>query len=197
MNNVVHNTSWVPAHFHTTIGGPVFLSFLGMTVFLVTQLTGKPLRFPRLNLAVPYLWLAGVAVFSTGLSVSGLLGEPRRTNLGMTYANASSPLYQPDWAFWSHLGAAGGVIMTAAMAAVFTVFFSSLLSRRAAAPALRLPTSAAYHDDELPALRNFAPWVAAAVILLLIAYGPPIYSVLSGPSQPAPAYEPWSPAPAG
>ena len=33
--------------------------------------------------------------FSTGLSVAGLLGEPRRTNLGPTYANPASPLYQP------------------------------------------------------------------------------------------------------
>ena len=46
MNNVVHNTAWVPAHFHTTLGGPAFLAFLGMSVFLVAQLTGKRVRFP-------------------------------------------------------------------------------------------------------------------------------------------------------
>jgi cytochrome c oxidase subunit 1 len=197
MNNVVHNTSWIPAHFHTTVGGPVFLSFLGMTLMLVSQLTGKPLRLRRLNVWVPYLWLIGVAVFSTGLSVAGLLGEPRRTNLGLTYANSASPLFQPAWAFWSHLGAVGGVIMTVAMLGFFAVFFATLLGARAGVPAVALPASAAYHDEELRALRNFAPWVAAAIVLLIIAYGPPIYSVVTGPSQPVPAYEPWSPAPAG
>jgi cytochrome c oxidase subunit 1 len=27
MNNVVHNTAWLPAHFHQTVAGPVFLSY--------------------------------------------------------------------------------------------------------------------------------------------------------------------------
>jgi cytochrome c oxidase subunit I len=197
MNSVVHNTSWIPGHFHTTIGGPVFLSFLGMTLFLVTQLTGKPLRLPRVNLWVPYLWLIGVLVFSTGLSVAGLLGEPRRTNLGLTYANGASPLFQPTWAVWSQLGAIGGVIMTVAMVAFFAVFFATLLGPRTAEATLVLPAADAYHDEELAAVRNFTPWVVAAIVLLAIAYVAPIYSVVTGPTQPMPAYDPSSPLPSG
>jgi cytochrome c oxidase subunit 1 len=197
MNNVVHNTAWIPGHFHTTVGGPVFLSFLGMTLFLVSQLTGKPLRFPRLNLWVPYLWLVGVGVFSTGLSVAGLLGEPRRTNLGLTYANAASPLFQPAWSVWEHLGAIGGVIMTLAMLGFFVVFFATLLGARTTAPSLALPAADAYHDERLAAVRDFTPWVAVAIVLLVIAYGPPIYSVVTGPTQSVPAYDPSSPVPPG
>jgi cytochrome c oxidase subunit 1 len=37
LNNVVHNTSWLPAHFHQTVAGPVFLSYIGMTLFLVAK----------------------------------------------------------------------------------------------------------------------------------------------------------------
>jgi cytochrome c oxidase subunit 1 len=196
MNNVVHNTSWIPAHFHTTVGGPVLLSFLAMTLMLLTQLSGKRLRLPRLNVWVPYLWLAGVLIFSTGLSVSGLLGEPRRTNLGLTYANPASPLYQPSWAVWAHMGAVGGVIMTIAMAAFFAVFFATLFGKRIAAPRLELPEAPAYHDTALPMLRNFTPWVFAAVLLLVVAYGPPLYSIVTGPSQSVPAYDPASPLPA-
>ena len=193
MNNVVHNTAWIPGHFHTTIGGPVFLSFLGMSVFLVAQLTGKRVRLPRLNLWVPYLWTAGVFVFSIGLSVAGLLGEPRRSNLGPTYANPASPLYHPAWQVWSHLGALGGVIMTAAMAAFFIVFFATLLGSKERAPAVALPTSEAYHDGAGSFVLNFRPWVVAALVLLAIAYIPPIYEVVTGPTQSAPAYEPSSP----
>ena len=57
MNNVVHNTAWVPAHFHTTVAGPVFLGFTGMTLHLVSTLTGKPVRLKSLNVAVPWIWL--------------------------------------------------------------------------------------------------------------------------------------------
>ena len=173
----------------------MFLSFLGMTLFLIGQLTGKPVRLPRLNLWVPYVWLLGIALFSTGLSVAGLLGQPRRTNLGLTYANSASPLYQPAWALWSHLGAVGGVLMTAAMVGFFAVFFSTLFGARTAAPALALPASEAYHDENLAAVRNFTPWVAVAIVLLAIAYVPPIYSAVTGPTQVVPAYEPSSPLP--
>jgi cytochrome c oxidase subunit 1 len=195
MNNVVHNTAWVPAHFHTTVAGPVFLAFLGMSLYLVTELTGKPLRLPRLNLWVPYVWTVGVVLFSVGLSVAGLLGSPRRTNLGPTYANPDSPLYRPDWELWSMLGAVGGVVMFAAAVMFFAVFFASLLGRKQRAPRLVLPTAEAYHDAELPVLRNFTPWVVTAVLLLAVAYVPPIYQVLQDRTPGAPAYDPASPVP--
>ena len=193
MNNVVHNTSWIPAHFHTTVGGPVFLSFLGMTLFLLTQLTGKRLRLPRLNLLVPYLWTGGLFLFSFGLSVAGLLGEPRRTNLGLTYSNPNSPLFHPAWEPWSRLGAIGGSVMAAAMLCFFIVFFCTLFSRKEEEPRLLLPEAEAYHDEDIGLLRNFAPWVVAAVVLLVVAYVPPLYEVVTGPTQAVPGYDPASP----
>lgn len=193
MNNVVHNTAWVPAHFHTTLGGPAFLAFLGMSVFLVAQLTGKRLRLPTLNLWVPYLWTAGILIFSTGLSVAGLIGAPRRTNLGPTYADPASPLYHPNWHVWSYVGLLGGVIMTLAMVFFFAVFFATLLGKKERKPVLELPTSEVLHDGDGRFVLNFRPWVIVAVVLLAIAYIPPIYEVVTGPTQAVPAYEPSSP----
>ena len=111
MNNVVHNTTWVPAHFHTTIAGPVFLAFIGMSLHLMTQLTGKQLRLPLVNLVVPYAWFGGMLVFSLPQSVVGLLGAPRRTDLGPTFANSASPLYEAHWVPLLQLGAIGAAIV--------------------------------------------------------------------------------------
>ncbi len=197
MNNVVHNTAWVPGHFHTTIGGPVLLSFLGMTLHLSSQLTGKRVRFPTLNLAVPYLWSGGLVLFSIGLSVAGLLGEPRRTNLGLTYANPDSPLFHPVWEPWSRLGALGGTIMAVALVCFFVVFVATLCASPEREPALSLPEATAYHDEELGIVRNFTPWVVTAVALLIIAYVPPLYEVVTGPTQAVPGYGPSSPVVAG
>ena len=197
MNNVVHNTAWVPGHFHTTVGGPVFLSFLGMTLFLVSQLTGKRVRLPRLNLAVPYLWLGGLLLFSVGLSVAGLLGEPRRTNLGLTYSNPDSPLFHPAWEPWSRLGALGGTIMAVALVCFFVVFVATLCASREREPVLALPEAVAHHDERLGMVRNFTPWVVAAVVLLVIAYLPPLYEIVTGPTQAVPGYGPSSPVVAG
>jgi uncharacterized membrane protein len=81
------------------------------------------------------------------------------------------------------------------MLGFFAVFFATLLGRPAAVPALALPAAPAYHDESLAAVRNFTPWVVVAIVLLAIAYGPPIYSVVTGPTQLVPAYDPSSPLP--
>src|SRR5436190_23888550 len=126
---VVHNTSWLPAHFHQTVAGPIFLSYIGMSLFLVIRLTGKQIKLPRMNVWVPYIWTLGIMIFSTGLFIGGAKGEPRRTNLGVSYADPHSPLYHADWQFSRVLGSAGGIIMTIAAFMFFVVFFATLFGK--------------------------------------------------------------------
>jgi hypothetical protein len=83
--------------------------------------------------------------------------------------------------------------MTAAMAFFFIVFFATLLGSKERAPGLVLPTAVAYHDGGGRFVLNFRPWVVAAIILLAIAYIPPLYEIVTGPTQKVPAYEPSSP----
>jgi cytochrome c oxidase subunit 1 len=195
MNQIVHNTSWMPAHFHQTVGGPVFLAFTGCGLLLVSQLTGKRIAAPLMNMWVPYLWTIGIMIFSTGLFIGGVGGEPRRTNMGMTYTNPQSSLYHPDWAVAKVLGALGGTVMFLAMVFYFISFFGTLLKSRTAEPAVDLPTAAPYHDEDVAAVRNFKPWLVAAVVLLFIAYGPPLLQLAQSKFPGAPAYSPESPVP--
>jgi cytochrome c oxidase subunit 1 len=177
VNNVVHNTSWLPGHFHMTIGGPVFLAFTGMTLHLVSKLTGRPVRLRSLNVAVPYLWLAGVALFSVALSVNGIDGEPRRTNLGLSYTNPNSDLFVAEWLPLARLTAVGGSVMALSMVAYFGVLFTTLLSRRTAEPVLEFPEAEAYHDEDAGFVRDFRPWVIVAALLCVVAYAPALYDV--------------------
>lgn len=55
--------------------------------------------------------MLGVLIFSTGLMWGGLIGEPRRTNLGMTYLNPKNDLYTPEWVPTTALALCGGIIM--------------------------------------------------------------------------------------
>lgn len=197
MNNVVHNTAWLPAHFHLTVGGPVFLGILGMSLFLLAGILKKPVAPAWLAVAVPYVWMAGTFIFSGGLFVGGLRGEPRRTNLGMTYLNPASASYRPDWRITTLIGAVGGCIMGLAILLYFVVLVRSIVGARAGAPSSEtslVPLSAAYHDENIPAVRNFAPWVVAAVLLIVAAYYPPIHDILNSNFKSAPGYSPESPA---
>lgn len=195
LDNVIHNTSWLPAHFHQTVAGPIFLSYIGMSLFLVAKLTGREIKFPRMNLWVPYIWTLGIMIFSTGLFISGASGEPRRTNLGMSYANPQSDLYHAEWQIAKWLGSTGGIIMTLAALMFFVVFFATLFSRPNKSGALELIESEPYHDEHVPAVQKFTPWLAGAALLLIIAYAPPIAQTLRSNFPGARPYSPDNPLP--
>jgi len=192
---VIHNTSWLPAHFHQTVAGPIFLSYIGMSLFLVIKLTGKELKFSRMNVWVPYIWTLGIMIFSTGLFITGANGEPRRTNMGLTYTDPQSPLYQPGWQVAKYLGSLGGTIMTIAGLMFFIVFFATLFGKSLKEGALELITSESYHDEHVPAVQSFTPWLAGAILLLVIAYTPPIAQTLRSNFPGAPPYAPDNPVP--
>jgi len=193
LDNVVHNTAWLPAHFHQTVAGPVFLAFIGGGLLLVTKLTGKEIALKRLNVWIPYLWTLGIMVFSSGLFVGGVMGEPRRTNMGLTYTNPESPLYQPSWQFARVVGTIGGVLMFLAMVLYFVVFFGTLLRKKTAEGMLELPFSEPYHDEDVAAVQRFRPWLIGAVILLIIAYTMPFVDLARAKYEGAPPYAPDSP----
>lgn len=190
---VVHNTAWLPAHFHQTVAGPVFLAFIGGSLMLVATLTGREVAMKRLNVWIPYIWTLGIMVFSTGLFVGGIAGEPRRTNMGLSYTNPSSPLYQADWTFARTVGAIGGTIMFLAMLLYFVVFFATLLRGRTSEIRLEFPVSEVLHDENVPAVQSMRPWIVAAIILLIVSYTGPFLELARAKYEGAPPYSPASP----
>jgi len=196
LNNVIHNTAWLPAHFHLTVGGPVFLGILGMSLFLITGLLKKPVKMPKMALAVPYIWMSGTVLFSGGLFAGGLRGEPRRTNLGLTYLNPQSPSFRPDWQITTHCALVGGIIMALAVLVYFLVLIRSLASASETEPSrlpFAIPMSEPLHDEDIPAVRNLTPWVAAAILAVVLAYYPPLNDILRSHFRPVPGYHPDSP----
>ena len=194
MNNIVHNTTWVPAHFHTTVGGPVFMAFAGMSLLMVSSILGKPVHKPGWAYMTPWVWLVGVTLFSTAGSINGIAGEPRRTNLGLTYLNPESSLFRPEWRTWAGMMALGGVIMFVACVMWFHCFFGTLFRRSVREPELDFPVSESLHRERLAWVANFRPWIVVAVLLILISYVPPLMGLSKGTFNNAPRYVPSSPA---
>lgn len=193
LNLAVHNTSWVPGHFHLTVGSPVLLAFLGMSLFMVAQLSGKEVRWKGVVVAVPYVWLVGVLIFSWGMMRGGLLGMPRRTYLGAGALSPDlqgTPLYRADWAPYAEIAMVGGIIMFVAAVLYFAAFFVTLFSRRVYEPVLEFPVAEAYHDERVYALNRLAPWVIAAGVLIVASYTPVLFDVARSSFKPAPAYVP-------
>ncbi|MCX8113098.1 MAG: cbb3-type cytochrome c oxidase subunit I [Bacteroidia bacterium] len=198
LNQTIHNTGFISGHFHMTVGGPVFLVILGVSLELFSQLTGKPIRGRGWNIAVPYLWALGLYIFSPAMMVGGLLGQPRRTNMGLTYLDPSSPHFRLDWVVTSYLAAIGAVIMIVAFLVYIGVWVATV-----AAPAERpggqlyFPTAETLHQDAptTSIVTKLRPWLGVAVVLILLSYWVPLRQALRTPDKAVP-YTPDNPTPA-
>ena len=196
LNNVIHNTAFLPGHFHMTVAGPVFLAIIGMSTFLISQLKGKKIFWPKINVVIPYLWMIGVLIFSSGLMWGGLIGEPRRTNLGLTYLNPDSPLFRPDWVPTTMLALAGGIIMFVAGMLYFVVFFGTLIRKKTEVSLLDLPESETYHiEKRVPIFDKFKPWLIIMVVVLLLAYVPALWGISNNNAPKALPYKVDNPMP--
>lgn len=167
VNMVVHNTAWIPGHFHLTVGTAVALSFLGICYWLVPHLSGRALWGRRTALAQAWLWLIGVLIFSRGQIMGGLEGLPRRLNVsGLAYD-------RPEWATSHAMTAFGGTLMFVSGCLFFVVIGMTLWkgARGAVAP---IPVAEATHGarQSWPVLDNWTVWIGAAVLLIVLAYVP-------------------------
>lgn len=196
VNLVIHNTSWIPAHFHLTVAGPVFLGILGMTLYILTGLSNKPIVNLKMALSVPYVWTTGLFLMSSGMFVSGLRGEPRRTNLGMNYLNPDSLEFRPEWVTPRLFAVAGGTIMTISVIIYFYVLLRSVFAEaKNQNQTFEIPLAAPLHNENVAAVNVWKPWIFGAVLLSLLAYGPPIYEILRDNNPGGRAFKADSPLP--
>lgn len=78
INILIHNTLYVPGHFHATVVIGTTLAFMALTYWLVPVLFRRDLIWKGLASWQPYLFGLGMAGVSLFLMGAGTLGVPRR-----------------------------------------------------------------------------------------------------------------------
>jgi cytochrome c oxidase subunit 1 len=173
VNTVVHNTAFIPGHFHLTVGTAVALSIMGISYWLVPYLTGRKLWGRRIAVLQAWLWLIGVFTFSRGQMGGGLEGMPRRFYSGQVgYAEDS-------WAFWNMLTGVGGMIMFVSGVLFFVVIIATLRNKdRVPLEEMEMPVSETkFGSNVAPAiLDRLGLWTIVAFVLIAIAYVPVLLS---------------------
>jgi cytochrome c oxidase subunit 1 len=174
LNVLVHNTAFIPGHFHITVGTAVTLTFFGMTFWLIPHLTGRKLFSPRLALWSAWTWFVGMMLFAVGMHWEGLLGVPRRA-----WISNMSPALQGIYAdarVPEVITAVSGVILLLAVIVYFTVLFGTLFSaQRVEEDSVAIPFSErepAHGDRMVLALDRLGLWFVLAVAIVLVAYLP-------------------------
>jgi cytochrome c oxidase subunit 1 len=118
INIIIHNTIYVPGHFHTTVGGGTTLAFMAITYFLLPVLFGREVAFPTMAKWQPYIFGIGIALMGLFQMGAGTLGVSRR-HWDMAFTGAEFTFKYQE-AAWLMLGLAG---ITGVMSAVGGIMF--------------------------------------------------------------------------
>ncbi|MEM1611015.1 MAG: cbb3-type cytochrome c oxidase subunit I [Sulfolobales archaeon] len=181
LNDVVHNTTWVVGHFHTTVGGAVTLTFIGVSYLLAPILLGRSIASPSMARIQPYLWFIGLVIFSIAYHIAGIYGAPRRT-YDYSYGGLSPSIWVP----LLQIGMIGGMIFwVSGVLFISNIALTPILGR----PAPKLDGASILgsngSSEKATALDRISLWIIIAVILIVIAYTLPIAELLSRGLSPA------------
>jgi len=171
MNAMVHNTSWVTAHFHLIFGGTVVIMYFAIAYAIWPTLTGRAapsLALQRLQL---WLWFIGMLVMTLPWHTLGLLGQWRR----VATFNYADPIIAA-WGPWVIVSLIGGVILLASgLLFVYNLLeFNVAREPNAEAPGA-LYATAVHPPARVPAtLNGFRLWNALVLVLMVLAYGYPL-----------------------
>jgi cytochrome c oxidase subunit 1 len=187
LNSVVHNTAWIQAHFHLTVGSAAALTFMGVAYYLMPRLLGRELELALLARVQPYLWFMGMALFSFSNHVTGLMGMPRRV-MEATYGG--DPI-AAQWTVLTGISAVGGLFLFASAGCFVLVMLGTWLAGKRRDPE---PIEWAEPLQPIGATRTwldrYGLWTVVAIVLVLIAYAVPLWSHLQMTTFGSPGFRP-------
>jgi cytochrome c oxidase subunit 1 len=135
INLIMHNTLYVPGHFHGTVVAGTTLAFMAITYLLVPLIFRRELILKKWAQLQPYVFAIGVGGISLFMMGAGTLGVPRRV-WDITGADAMLPYDYPGAAylmmglngFCAILAALGGLMYIVVV--VGSIFFGKPVEKK-------------------------------------------------------------------
>ncbi|MBU6081724.1 MULTISPECIES: b(o/a)3-type cytochrome-c oxidase subunit 1 [Allobacillus] len=189
LNQIVHNTIWVTGHFHITVGGTVAVTFFGISYWIIPHLKGRILtkKMNKIGIYQTVLWAVGMGIMSSAMHISGLLGNPRRTQ--MTSYNGHE--VASSWGAYEMAHAVGGTLLVISL-----VLFVIVL--------INLAFFAPKGNEEFPIaeelnptqqtpnwLENWKLWIGIVFALIFIAYTLPIIDIINNSPPGSSGFKYW------
>jgi cytochrome c oxidase subunit 1 len=127
LNMLIHNTVYVPGHFHATVVVGTTLTFMALTYFLIPVLFKREMILPGLAKWQPYLFGLSMYFFCLVMMGAGTLGVSRR-HWDMAF-NGHALAYEWPGAAYLMMGLVGiaGVVAIAGGAIYILITVGSLL----------------------------------------------------------------------
>ena len=169
MNSMIHNTSWVTAHFHLIFGGAVVIMYFAIAYEMWPRITGKPLRSKTLACWQLWLWFLGMLITTIPWHIAGLMGQPRRVaafDYNIPFVARTAVLVD--------ISVIGGLILLSSAILLIIVLVRSHLGERTVIVPLNYALAVNPPARVPAALNGFALWNSILLVLMLVAYGYPI-----------------------
>ena len=183
MNNMIHNTTWVTAHFHLIWGGAVVIMYFAIAYEMWPRITGKPLRSKMLARWQLWLWFAGMMIATIPWHITGLMGQPRRVAI-FDYSDPFVARMGPLVV----ISVIGGLIMLVSAILLIVILVRSQFGEKRLATQLSYALAVNPPKSVPASLNGFAMWNAILLVLMVVAYGYPIGQFFILKSS-VPAYE--------
>jgi cytochrome c oxidase subunit 1 len=182
MNAMIHNTSWVTAHFHLIFGGAVVTMYFAIAYEMWPRLTGKPLNSKRLARWQLWLWFWGMLITTIPWHITGLMGQPRRVavfDYSLPLVARMGPLVI--------VSVLGGFILLTSAIILIVILVRSHFGAHAATEPLRYALAVNPPKHVPASLNGFALWNSIVLVMMIAAYGYPIgqFFFLKSHSVPA------------
>jgi len=131
LNLLIHNTIYVPGHFHATVVIGTTLAFMGLTYFLVPVLFKREVLFPGFAKLQPYLFGLSMYVVALVMMGAGTLGVSRR-HWDMAFAGSGMAYEWPGAAYlmMGLTGISGVVAIIGGGGWILQIVFSLLFGKK-------------------------------------------------------------------
>ncbi len=185
LNLIIHNTLYVPGHFHATVATGTTLAFMGLTYFLIPVVFRRKVAFGNLATWQAYIFglsMAGLSLFMMG---AGTLGAPRR-HWDISFAGNAFAYEFPGtaWLMITLTGLCGlGALLGGAMYLLITVYsvflgekiqtpgFAPVSAKQGMAPAPQpIATTLTSHHGNIGAGGMVAPGTFVLALVFLTSF---------------------------
>jgi cytochrome c oxidase subunit I len=178
MNAMVHNTSWVTAHFHLIYGGTTVIMYFAIVYEIWPSLTGRAARSTASMNTQLWLWFIGMMVTTVPWHWLGLQGQWRR----VAEFDYTDPVVAA-WGPYVNVSFIGGLVLVAsALMFVWNLVQLQRGEERAAGAPVEYAV-AVNPPRRIPSVLNgFATWNVVVLVLMVVAYGYPIAQFFAEPA---------------
>ena len=166
INLIIHNTIYVPAHFHATVAVGTTLAFMALTYLLIPVLFRRQIFLPWVAKMQPYVFSAGMTLMILFMLGAGTLGVSRR-HWDMDFTGAALSFEYPGTAYMMMaVAGVGGVLGILGGAMYLLVTVGSLVFGKKLEPSAGLfqsfgvPLSSGSYNVQQPERLPMAPKLA-------------------------------------